>query len=142
MLLLVEACVKVLQAYRCQDADLQKMFCLAVVMIRTPEILFLQTLVTDVPVPVVVFFFLPPQPQEFFNVSVNIRMTAVKLEGGGLWVHAPVAPTEECVRLVTELGEEVRYIVLPTTAVSNQNLLPCARIALAVVMVVMTTVSV
>lgn len=27
------------------------------------------------------------QPQEFFNVSVNIRMTAVKLEGGGLWVH-------------------------------------------------------
>ena len=27
------------------------------------------------------------QPQEFFNVSVNIRMTAVKLEGGGLWVR-------------------------------------------------------
>ncbi|CAN0056915.1 unnamed protein product, partial [Ectocarpus sp. 8 AP-2014] len=52
------------------------------------------------------------QPQEFFNVSVNIRMTAVRLEGGGLWVHAPVAPTEECVKLVEELGEEVRYIVL------------------------------
>ena len=27
------------------------------------------------------------QPQEFFNVSVNIRMTAVRLEGGGLWVR-------------------------------------------------------
>lgn len=34
-----------------------------------------------------------------------------------LQVHAPVAPTQECVRLVEELGEEVRYIVLPTTAV-------------------------
>ncbi|CAM9962352.1 unnamed protein product, partial [Ectocarpus fasciculatus] len=60
------------------------------------------------------------QPQEFFNVSVNIRMTAVRLEGGGLWVHAPIAPTEECVRLVEELGEEVRYIVLPTTAFEHK----------------------
>lgn len=50
-------------------------------------------------------------------MSVNIRMTAIRLEEGGLWIHAPVAPTEECVRLLTELGEEVRYIVLPTTAV-------------------------
>ncbi|CAN0348408.1 unnamed protein product, partial [Discosporangium mesarthrocarpum] len=55
--------------------------------------------------------------QGFFNVSVNIRMTAVCMEEGGLWVHAPVAPTEECLRLVAELGEEVRYIILPTTAV-------------------------
>ncbi|CAN0315832.1 unnamed protein product, partial [Laminaria digitata] len=60
------------------------------------------------------------QPQEFFNVSVNIRMTAVKLEEGGLWIHAPVAPTEECIRLVEELGEEVRYIVLPTTAFEHK----------------------
>lgn len=51
-------------------------------------------------------------------MSVNIRMTAVRLESGGLWMHAPVAPTDECVRLVEELGEEVRFIVLPTTAVS------------------------
>lgn len=36
-----------------------------------------------------------------------------------LQVHAPVAPTQECVRLVEELGEEVRYIVLPTTAVRD-----------------------
>lgn len=39
------------------------------------------------------------------------------MEEGGLWIHAPVAPTEECIRLVEELAEEVRYIVLPTTAV-------------------------
>lgn len=56
-------------------------------------------------------------------MSVNIRMTAVKLEEGGLWIHAPIAPTEECVRLVQELGEEVRYIVLPTTAVRQQHAL-------------------
>ncbi|CAM9956100.1 unnamed protein product, partial [Choristocarpus tenellus] len=60
------------------------------------------------------------QAQGFFNVSVNIRMTAVKMEDGGLWVHAPVAPTEECVRLVEELGEEVRYIILPTTALEHK----------------------
>ena len=51
-------------------------------------------------------------------MSVNIRMMAVRLEGGGLWIHAPVAPTQECVRLLEELGEEIRFIVLPTTAVS------------------------
>lgn len=38
-------------------------------------------------------------------------------------MHAPIAPTEECVRLVTELGEEVRYIILPTTAVRRMHLL-------------------
>lgn len=71
------------------------------------------------------------QPQEFFNVSVNIRMTAVKLEGGGLWIHAPVAPTEECVRLVDELREEVRYIVLPTTAVRVCFFLFCERLSVS-----------
>lgn len=53
-------------------------------------------------------------------------MTAVRLEEGGLWIHAPVAPTEECIRLVEELGEEVRYIVLPTTAVRALGLF-CSR---------------
>ena len=28
------------------------------------------------------------------NVSVNVRMTVVKLRSGGLWVHAPIAPTD------------------------------------------------
>ena len=27
-------------------------------------------------------------------------MTVIKLASGGLWVHAPVAPTAECVRLL------------------------------------------
>ena len=49
------------------------------------------------------------------NVSVNVRMTVVKLRSGGLWVHAPIAPTDECVALLKELNAPVEHIVLPTT---------------------------
>lgn len=57
------------------------------------------------------------QLQGIFYVVVPIRMTVIKLEAGGLLVYAPVAPTNECVRLVRELVErhgEVKYIILPT----------------------------
>lgn len=50
---------------------------------------------------------------------VPIRMTIVKLSTGGLLVYAPVAPTNECVRMVKELVAvhgEVKYIVLPTSS--------------------------
>jgi len=49
----------------------------------------------------------------------------------GLFVYAPVAPTEECVRMLRELEEqhgEVAYIVLPTTAVEHKYFVgPFAR---------------
>lgn len=35
----------------------------------------------------------------FTSVSTSVRMTVIKLKSGGLWVHAPVAPTayvEQC----------------------------------------------
>ena len=57
------------------------------------------------------------QLQGIFYVTVPIRMTVVRMLGGGLFVYAPIAPTRECVRLVNELVEkygEVRYIILPT----------------------------
>lgn len=57
------------------------------------------------------------QIQGIFYVVVPIRMTVVKLEGGGLLIYAPVAPTPECIRLVNELAAEhgeVKYIILPT----------------------------
>ncbi|RCJ18018.1 hypothetical protein A6770_33285 [Nostoc minutum NIES-26] len=57
------------------------------------------------------------QLQGIFYVVVPIRMTVVKLEGGGLLVYTPVAPTPECIRLVNELVAEhgdVKYIILPT----------------------------
>jgi Domain of unknown function (DUF4336) len=59
------------------------------------------------------------QLQGIFYVVVPIRMTVIKLESGGLLVYAPVAPTNECVRLVQELVEqhgEVKYIILPTVS--------------------------
>ncbi len=59
------------------------------------------------------------QPQGFFNVTTPIRMTVIRLQDGRLWVHAPVAATAECMRLLDELGE-VAYIVLPTTAFEHK----------------------
>lgn len=57
------------------------------------------------------------QVQGIFYVVVPVRMTVVKLEAGGLFVYAPIAPTAECVRQVRELEAkygEVKYIILPT----------------------------
>jgi hypothetical protein len=37
------------------------------------------------------------QTQSFpFAVFTPVRMTVIKLKSGGLWVHAPVAPTQVC----------------------------------------------
>jgi hypothetical protein len=57
------------------------------------------------------------QVQGILCVVVPIRMTVVKLRGGGLLVYAPVAPTLECIELVNELVAihgDVKYIILPT----------------------------
>jgi hypothetical protein len=48
-------------------------------------------------------------------------MTVIRLAStGGLWVHAPVAPTAECVRLLRELGAPIEHIVLPTFAYEHK----------------------
>ncbi len=57
------------------------------------------------------------QVQGILYVVVPIRMTVVRLTGGGLLVYAPVAPTGECLELVNELVAihgDVKYIILPT----------------------------
>lgn len=59
------------------------------------------------------------QLQGFLYVVTPIRMTVVGLQSGGLLVYAPVAPTQECLRLVRELEAQhgvVQYIILPTTS--------------------------
>jgi hypothetical protein len=59
------------------------------------------------------------QLQGIFYVVTPIRMTVVKLEDGGLFIYAPVAPTRECLRLVNDLVQqhgEVKYIILPTVS--------------------------
>jgi len=59
------------------------------------------------------------QLQGILYTVVPIRMTVVKLASGGLLVYAPIAPTQECIRLVKELEAvhgAVRYILLPTAS--------------------------
>ncbi|KAI4389269.1 hypothetical protein MLD38_001509 [Melastoma candidum] len=68
----------------------------------------------------VIWLFEQEQALGFSSVSTNIRMTVIKLKSGGLWVHAPIAPTEECIELMKELGAPVEYIVLPTFAYEHK----------------------
>ncbi|KAL3624038.1 hypothetical protein CASFOL_032854 [Castilleja foliolosa] len=67
-----------------------------------------------------IWLFEQEQALGFSNVSTNIRMTVIKLKSGGLWVHAPIAPTKECIQLVKELGAPVEYIILPTFAYEHK----------------------
>mmetsp|Transcript_36796 Transcript_36796/g.103812 ORF Transcript_36796/g.103812 Transcript_36796/m.103812 type:complete len:336 (+) Transcript_36796:161-1168(+) len=63
------------------------------------------------------------QPHGAINIVINIRMTVVRLQAGGLWVHAPIAPTKECIELLRELEErygEVKFIVHPTYALEHK----------------------
>lgn len=60
------------------------------------------------------------QALAFGNVTTNIRMTVIKLKSGGLWIHAPIAPTDECIQLLNELEAPVEYIVLPTFAYEHK----------------------
>ncbi|GKV53450.1 hypothetical protein SLEP1_g59973 [Rubroshorea leprosula] len=67
-----------------------------------------------------IWLFEQEQALGFSSVSTNIRMTVIKLKSGGLWVHAPIAPTKECIQLLKELGAPVEYIVLPTFAYEHK----------------------
>ncbi|XP_043812881.1 uncharacterized protein LOC110630441 isoform X2 [Manihot esculenta] len=67
-----------------------------------------------------IWLFEQEQALGFSSVSTNIRMTVIKLKTGGLWVHAPIAPTKECIQLVKELGAPVEYIILPTFAYEHK----------------------
>lgn len=66
-----------------------------------------------------------------FYVHVPIRMTVVRMDSGGLFVYAPVAPTEECLALLQPLIDAhgpIRYIVLPSVAPEHKVLAgPFAR---------------
>ena len=46
-------------------------------------------------------------------------MTVIKLKDGSLLVHDPIAPTGECIRLLSELGT-VAHIVLGSTALEHK----------------------
>lgn len=67
-----------------------------------------------------IWIFEQEQALGFSSVTTNIRMTVVKLKTGGLWVHASIAPTRECIQLLNELEAPVQYIVLPTFAYEHK----------------------
>ena len=48
-------------------------------------------------VPGVMWTFEQEQSFAFTNVATVVRMTVIKLQSGGLWVYAPIAPTR-CAR--------------------------------------------
>ena len=63
------------------------------------------------------------QVQGVIFVHVPVRMTVVRLDSGGLFVYAPVAPTTECLRLLAELEAvhgDVKHILLPTLAIEHK----------------------
>lgn len=67
-----------------------------------------------------IWTFEQTQGLDFFALYTPVRMTVIKLASGGLWVHSPVAPTAECLRLIKELDAPVEYIVLPTFAYEHK----------------------
>jgi len=67
-----------------------------------------------------VWMFEQEQGLAGFAVSTNVRMTVIRLSNNKLWVHAPVAPTEECCELLRELDYPVGYIVNPTYAYEHR----------------------
>eukprot|EP00798_Chlamydomonas_sp_ICE-L_P025478 gene25478-11139_t len=67
-----------------------------------------------------IWVFEQTQALEFVDVYTPLRMTVIKLKSGGLWVHAPCAPTKECIDLVKELDAPVEAIVLPTFAYEHK----------------------
>lgn len=67
-----------------------------------------------------IWTFEQTQGLDFFCLYTPVRMTVIKLKSGGLWVHSPVAPTAECLRLIKELNAPVEYIVLPTFAYEHK----------------------
>ena len=63
------------------------------------------------------------QLQGLLDVLVNVRMTVIKLENGGLWVHNPVAPTGELLRMLEPLVDEhgpVKHIVVGSAAIEHK----------------------
>jgi hypothetical protein len=88
-----------------------------------------QTLRREI-VPETIWLF--EQVQGIFYVVVPIRMTVIRLHTGGLLIYAPIAPTQECLRLLGELTDQygpVKYIILPTISGLEHkvNVAPLAR---------------
>ena len=64
------------------------------------------------------------QVQGIINVNVPVRSTVICLKSGGLFVHNPVAPTEEAVDFIKSLESKhgrVKYITLASLALEHKG---------------------
>lgn len=52
-------------------------------------------------------------------LETPLRCVVIKLEDGSLWVHAPLAPTEEFFSMIESLGE-VKHLIVPTYALEHK----------------------
>ncbi len=48
----------------------------------------------------------------FGALPFTTRMTVIKLESGGIWIHSPVLPTEDRCTFIDQLGP-VRFLIAP-----------------------------
>ncbi|GAX29490.1 hypothetical protein FisN_16Hh067 [Fistulifera solaris] len=63
------------------------------------------------------------QIQGIVNVNVPVRQTVIALQGGGLWVHNPVAPTPQLRHMMEQLIQQygpIKHIVLGSVAVEHK----------------------
>jgi hypothetical protein len=60
------------------------------------------------------------QNLELGPLQAPIRCVVIRLKNGSLWVHAPLAPTQEFFELVESCGEKVAHIVVPTYALEHK----------------------
>jgi len=63
------------------------------------------------------------QLQGILYVFVPIRMTVIKMEEGGLFVYAPVAPTEQVISSIRNLEKihgPLKHIILPTLGLEHK----------------------
>lgn len=60
------------------------------------------------------------QNLELGPLETPLRCVVIRLNNGSLWVHAPLAPTEEFFQLVESCGETVSHVVVPTYALEHK----------------------
>ncbi|WP_204623541.1 DUF4336 domain-containing protein [Crenalkalicoccus roseus] len=54
-------------------------------------------------------------PQRVLGLRLPVRMTVLRLAGGGLWLHSPTRHTPRLAAALTELGP-IAHLVAPNTA--------------------------
>jgi hypothetical protein len=63
-------------------------------------------------VPIAADLWCAEQPFRFFGLEIGARMTVVRLAGGGLWLHSPIARSPDLAAEIAALGTPA-FVVAP-----------------------------